>query len=160
MPAKIYSKLFFSLGCYNFKTNKIKWDTVCEFISCWTIWYHPHCNTRILLAQEVKCYEKAIVYKKTDEWYIERQRVTNEWHRVVQRMVTSDNEWQPVAQRMTTGDNEWQRMIMSDKSSDNEWQRKTTSDNQPVTKSDKNFNEWQRMTGSGTTTKNEREQIN
>ena len=49
---------------------------------------------------------------------------------------------------------------MSDKSSDNEWQRKTTSDNQPVTKSDKNFNEWQRMTGSGTTTKNEREQIN
>ena len=63
-------------------------------------------------------------------------------------------------QRITTGDNEWQRMIMSDKSSDNEWQRKTTSDNQPVTKSDKNFNEWQRMTGNGTTTKNEREQIN
>ena len=35
-----------------------------------------------------------IVYKKTDEWYIEWQQVT-----------TSDSEWQQV----TTNDNEWQR---------------------------------------------------
>ena len=31
-----------------------------------------------------------IVYKKTDEWYIE-------WQRVVQQVTTNDNEWQRVA---------------------------------------------------------------
>ena len=45
-----------------------------------------------------------IVYKKTDEWYIE-------WQRVVQRVTTSgtksDNEWQRMVQRVTTNDNEW-----------------------------------------------------
>ena len=45
-----------------------------------------------------------IVYKKTDEWYIEWQQVT-----------TNDNEWQQVAQQMITSDNEWH----------NEWQRAT-----------------------------------
>ena len=51
-----------------------------------------------------------IVYKKTDEWYIEWQRVTksgttsdNEW----QRVTTNDKEWQRVAQRVTTNANEW-----------------------------------------------------
>ena len=93
-----------------------------------------------------KCYEKAIVYKKTNEWYIERQLMTNEWHRMVQRMVTSDNEWQPVAQRMTTNDNEcyneWQQVTTSD----NEWSwvinQVTTNGNerQPVT-----TNQWQRV---------------
>ena len=29
---------------------------------------------------------KTIIYKKTDEWY-------NEWQRVVQRVTTKDNEW-------------------------------------------------------------------
>ena len=59
-----------------------------------------------------------IVYKKTDEWYIEWQRVTmsgaandNEWQRVVQRMTTSDNEWY----------NEWQRVVQRVTKSDNEW---------------------------------------
>ena len=59
-----------------------------------------------------------IVYKKTDEWYTEWQRIT-----------TSDNEWQQVIQRMTTSsttsgttsDNEWQRMTMSGKTNGNEW---------------------------------------
>ena len=52
------------------------------------------------------------VYKKTEEWYIEWQRVPtndNEWQRVVQRVKTSnttkDNEWQ----RITTSGNEWQQ---------------------------------------------------
>ena len=51
-----------------------------------------------------------IVYKKTDEWYIEWQRVTksgttrdNEW----QRVTTNDKKWQRVAQRVTTNANEW-----------------------------------------------------
>ena len=39
-----------------------------------------------------------IVYKKTDKWYSEWQRVT-----------TSDNEWQ----RMTTNNKEWQRVTIS-----------------------------------------------
>ena len=56
-----------------------------------------------------------IVYKKTDEWYIE-------W----QRMTASDNKWQ----RVTTSENEWQRV----RASDNEWKRET-----------KNYNEWQPM---------------
>ena len=40
-----------------------------------------------------------IIYKKTDEWYIERQRV-------VQRVTTNDSERQRVAQRVTTNDKE------------------------------------------------------
>ena len=40
-----------------------------------------------------------IVYKKTDEWYIEWQRVT-----------TNDNEWYNEWQRVTTNGNEWQRV--------------------------------------------------
>ena len=61
-----------------------------------------------------------IVYKKTDEWYIEWQWMTtsdaksdNEWYNKWQRMTVSDNEWQRVVQRMTTSDNEWQRVTIS-----------------------------------------------
>ena len=64
-----------------------------------------------------------IIYKKTEEWYIEWQRVTtndNKWQRVVQRMTTSESEWY----------NEWQRMTTSHKEWYNEWQRITTSDNE------------------------------
>ena len=67
-----------------------------------------------------------IVYKKTDEWYIEWQRVTtsdNEWYNEWQRMTTSDNEWynkwQIVTASNTTRDNEWQQMAVSD----SEWQQ-------------------------------------
>ena len=53
---------------------------------------------------------------KTDEWYVEWQRVT-----------TNDSKWQGVAQRVTARDNEcyskWQRMITSD----NGWQEMTAS---------------------------------
>ena len=60
-----------------------------------------------------------IVYKKTEEWYIEWQRVTtndNEWYNEWQRMTksvtsgaTSDKELRRVIQRVTTISNEWQR---------------------------------------------------
>ena len=57
-----------------------------------------------------------IVYKLTDEWYIQWQRMTssgttndNDWY----------NKWQRVVQNITTNDNEWQKMKMSD----SEWQR-------------------------------------
>ena len=47
---------------------------------------------------------EGMVYKKTDEWYIE-------WLRVVQQVTTNNNEWynewQRVVQRVTTSDNEW-----------------------------------------------------
>ena len=62
--------------------------------------------------QEEKCVWHAvytpfllIVYKKTDEWYIE-------W----QQMTTSDNEWYNEWQRRTKSDNEWQWMTASDRS--------------------------------------------
>ena len=48
-----------------------------------------------------------IVYKKTDKWYIE-------WQRVTASGTKSDNEWQ----RVTRNENEWY----------NEWQLMTTSD--------------------------------
>ena len=58
-----------------------------------------------------------IVYKITDERYIE-------WQRVAQRVIASDNEWQ----RMTTSGNEWQRATKNDNQWYNEW-----------------YNEWQRV---------------
>ena len=42
-----------------------------------------------------------IVNKKTDEWYIECQRMTTSANEL-QRMATSENKWQ----RVTTNDNE------------------------------------------------------
>ena len=55
-------------------------------------------------------FHLAIVCKKTDEWYIE-------WQRVVERVTTNDNEWY----------NEWKRVAMSGTTSDNEWQRVTAN---------------------------------
>ena len=82
-----------------------------------------------------------IFYKKTDERYIEWQRViTNDknWQRVVQRVTTNDNEW------LTTSDNEWQRLTTSGKTNDKEWQLVAESDKewQWVTASD---SEWQQL---------------
>ena len=42
-------------------------------------------------------YSESIVYKKTDEWYIEWQQVTtndNEWYSEWQRLITSESKWQ------------------------------------------------------------------
>ena len=90
-----------------------------------------------------------IVYKKTDEWYIEWLRVTtndNEWYKEWQRMTASDNEWYNEWQQMTTSDNEWQRVTTSSTTSDNEW-----------------YNKWkrvvQRVTMSGTTSDNEWQRV-
>ena len=59
------------------------------------------------------------VYKKTDEWYIECQRVTTsgttsdkEWQRVIRSGATSDKEWQRVMKRVSTNNNEWQRVTV------------------------------------------------
>ena len=84
----------------------------------------------------LKCEFWKIAYKKTDEWYIEWQRVTtsgttsdNEWQRVVQRVTTNDNEWYNEWQRMTTSgtksDKEWKGVAKSDK----EWQWVAASEN-------------------------------
>ena len=74
-----------------------------------------------------------IVYKKTEEWYIEWQWVTtsgttseNGWQPVTANDKEWCNEWQQLVQRATTSDNEWQKMTRSDK----EWYLVTTSDNQ------------------------------
>ena len=72
-----------------------------------------------------------IVYKKTDEWYIEWQRVTTTddgWQRMTTSGTTNDSRWQQVVQRVTmsgtTSDNEWRRVKMND----NEEQKMTMSD--------------------------------
>ena len=77
--------------------------------------------------QKAKNYKIMVIYKKTEEWYIEWHRMTtsdNECHRVVQQMttsdITSDNEWQRVVQQVTTNDNKWQWVTKNDNS---EWQR-------------------------------------
>ena len=76
-----------------------------------------------------------IVYKKTDELYIE-------WQRVVQRVTRSDNEWHRVVQRMTTisttSDNEWYSEWQPMKKTSNEWQREKTNDKEW-------YNEWKQM---------------
>ena len=53
--------------------------------------------------QKAKNYKIMIVYKKTDEWYIE-------WY----RMTTSDNKWQQMTASDTTSDSKWQRMTKDD----------------------------------------------
>ena len=77
-----------------------------------------------------------IVYKKTDEWYIEWQRVTtsgttsdNGGQRMTKSGAKSDSKWYNERQRVTMTDNEWQRMTTSE----NKWQ---------VTKSDKEWSFW------------------
>ena len=54
-----------------------------------------------------------IIYKITDEWYIEWQRMTtsgstndNEWQRMTTSGAMNGNEWQWVVQQVTTIDNE------------------------------------------------------
>ena len=91
-----------------------------------------------------------IVYKKTDEWYIEQQRMTtndNEWQGASGK--TNDNEWQRMKQRVATSDNEWnnewQRVTTSGKANENEWQRMAKSKKkwQWVTVNDSEwYNEW------------------
>ena len=64
-----------------------------------------------------------IVYKKTDEWYIEWQQVTkidNEWQRIITSGATNDNEWYDEWQRMTTNDNKWQQVVQEMKTNDTE----------------------------------------
>ena len=64
-----------------------------------------------------------IVYKKTDEWYIEWQQVTksdNEWQRIITSGTTNDNEWYDEWQRMTTNDNKWQQVVQEMKTNDTE----------------------------------------
>ena len=85
-----------------------------------------------------------IVYKKTDEWYIEWQRVKangttgdNEWQRVTTSGRTNDNEWQRVVQGVATSDSKWQRVRMYDK----KWQWMTTS-NKKWQGGRLNYSEW------------------
>ena len=59
-------------------------------------------------------YVSKIVYKKTDEWYIEWQRVITSGKTSGNEIKTSDNEWQQVAQRMTTSDNKEQQVTTND----------------------------------------------
>ena len=89
----------------------------------------------IQFANDINTFYERIVYKKTDKWYIEWQRVTaddnewcNEWQWVSTSGTTSDNEWQWVVQRVTmsdkTSDNEWQQMTTSGTTNEDEWKRK------------------------------------
>ena len=75
--------------------------------------------SKIPKLQPCKCIidhiAEGIVYKKTDEWNIEWQRMTtsdNEWQRVITSGTTSDNEWYNEWQRITMIDNEWQWVVI------------------------------------------------
>ena len=80
---------------------------------------------------DLQALEK-IVYKKTDEWYIEWQQVTtdDEW----QRMTTRGNEWC----------NKWQSVTTSNTTSDNKLQWVTESDSSGITNENGtvHFKEW------------------
>ena len=85
-------------------------------------WVNPSRAPRLIYlltaCNNYNTWTKMIVYKKTDEWYTEWQRITasdNEWQQVIQRMTTSSTT------SFTTSDNEWQRMTMSGKTNGNEW---------------------------------------
>ena len=58
-----------------------------------------------------------IVYKLTEKWCIE-------WQRVIMSETTSDNEWYNEWQRVTKSgtmrDNEWQRVVQRMKTNDSE----------------------------------------
>ena len=76
--------------------------------------------------------EKSIVHKKTDDSYIDWQRLTtigttsdNDWLRVVQWVTTNDNE----RQRVTANENEWQQIKMNDSKCQRVVQRIKTNDN-------------------------------
>ena len=78
------------------------WETkVILWLIAIAIW--PAVLLVIVTIISLKMSNVEIVYKRTDEWYIEGQRVT-----------ANDNEWQRVVQRVKMSDKEWQRMAMSD----------------------------------------------
>ena len=101
-------------------TTKLSWNTYFMHCTEWNISHYPRFNINVNCFLKLSYKNKwkkarihceiflsdyfmkhslmniSIVYKKTDEWYIELQRVT-----------TNDNEWQQVVQRMTTADNKW-----------------------------------------------------
>ena len=77
-------------------------------------------------------HNEMIVYKKTDEWNIQIQRVTTS-------STISDNKWQGMVQRITT-------LTTIGTTSDNEWQRVQTNGNDWCSK-------WQHMITCGTTKK-------
>ena len=64
-------------------------------------------NWQLLITHPIN----TIVYEKTDEWYIE-------WQRVITNGTTSDNE----RQREIKNYNEWQWIAASDKTNENEWE--------------------------------------
>ena len=80
----LYPRFNINVNCFLKLSYKNKWKKA-----------RIHCE--IFLSD---CFMKhslmniSIVYKKTDEWYIELQRVT-----------TNDNEWQQVVQRVTISAN-------------------------------------------------------
>ena len=94
-------------------------------------------SDKLFNLRESKFWENqffSMVYKKTDEWYIEWQQMRtndNEWYNDWQRVATNDNEWynkwQQVAASSATSDSEWQRVVQQVTTNDNGWQRMTTS---------------------------------
>ena len=91
-----------------------------------------------LLTLKNTIYKKQIVYKKTDEWY-------NEWQRVTTSGTTSDNEWQRVVKsrlfiKRQTSDTSSNKVVQQETMSNNVWQWVTTNDN--------DNNKWKQMTTS------------
>ena len=110
ISAKLRQVNWFTFLCelINYKTGSLSLQKIqfCVELSC-SCWeqFNFH-NQDHLMKKNMFCWllnkstqKFTIFYKKTDEWYIESQRVTtndNEWYREWQRMTTS----------VTTSDNE------------------------------------------------------
>ena len=151
--------------CHKLAERKIYWDTSPNtFVKVMSVSIPPWNNlffkisiivTTNSLINKNNSWSFMIVYKKTDEWYTEWQRVKkngttsdNKWQRVVQGITRSDNKWynkwQGVVQVVAKNGNKWLRVTMYD----NEWQRMTTSNKkwQWVKVNDTGwYNEWKRI---------------
>ena len=81
------------------KNNKLHWLLCIDFT--WVFLHESKrssIHSRVFTLQICKFVHLfSIIYKKTDEWHIEWQRMTtsdNEWYNEWQQMAMSDSEWQ------------------------------------------------------------------
>ena len=108
----------------NMNENEFKSDKdvrLCNKLDKLILFSITNKNCKRLYDQSNAWRVSKIVYKKTDEWYIEWQRVTTKR----QRVTSNDNEWH----RVTTNDYEWQRVVQRVIKSNSKWQKVTANGN-------------------------------
>ena len=143
-------------GCHKLAERKINWETSPNTFVKVMFDSMPRLNNLFFkisttvatnnLINKNNSWSFLIVYKKTDEWYIE-------WQRAKKNGTTSDNVWQRVVQWMTRRDskwyNKWQGAVQGVAKNGNEWLRVTMYDNawQQMTMSNKKL-QWVKVNDS------------